>query len=46
MVYANCSFVPSGKEYTDGKYNVGGDIPENFLDYLQVTMSDAPLPPC
>ena len=29
------SFVPSGKEYTDGKYNVAGDIPANILDYLQ-----------
>lgn len=28
------SFVPTGKEYTDGKYNINGDIPENILDYL------------
>ncbi|CAL8471744.1 g11286 [Coccomyxa elongata] len=28
------SFVPSGKEYTDGKYNMEGYIPHTILDYL------------
>ena len=28
------SFVPSGKEYTDGKYNTEGDIPHSILEYL------------
>ena len=35
---AKRSFVPTGKEYTDGKYNIRGDIPQNILDYLQVTV--------
>ena len=28
------ALVPGGREYTDGKYNANGDIPENILDYL------------
>ncbi|BDA51614.1 hypothetical protein COCOBI_19-1700 [Coccomyxa sp. Obi] len=28
------SFVPSGKEYTDGKYNIGGEVHPDILDYL------------
>lgn len=39
------SFVPTGKEYTDGKYNTGGDIPQNILDYLQVIRCPEPAKP-